>query len=205
MRNRKGNAVSGAVVLRRAHRDQGKMKIRVYLIRHGKTAGNLKQAYIGSTDQPLCPQGRAELEALAGRLPIPDELWRSPLCRCGQTAGILYPGVPARVCADLRECDFGRYEGKNYDQLKDEAAYQEWLDSGGTIPFPDGEDPMVFRARSREAFAAIAASVAKRHPGGTLAIVCHGGTIWRPGGFFRSAPGFLRLAGAKRRRLSFLV
>ncbi len=71
------------------------MKIRVYLIRHGKTAGNLKQAYIGSTDQPLCPQGRAELEALAGRLPIPDELWRSPLCRCGQTAGILYPGVPA--------------------------------------------------------------------------------------------------------------
>ena len=89
MRNRKGNAVSGAVVLRRAHRDQGKMKIRVYLIRHGKTAGNLKQAYIGSTDQPLCPQGRAELEALAGRLPIPDE-WGIRLCRCGQTAGILY-------------------------------------------------------------------------------------------------------------------
>lgn len=115
-------------------------------------------------------------------------------------------GVPARVCADLRECDFGRYEGKNYDQLKDEAAYQEWLDSGGTIPFPDGEDPMVFCARSREAFAAIAASVAKRHPGGTLAIVCHGGTIMAIlEAFSGSAPGFLRLAGAKRRRLSFLV
>ena len=36
---------------------------------------------------------------------------------------------------------------------------------------------MASRAPSREAFPAIAASVAKRHPGGTLAIVCHGGTI----------------------------
>ena len=42
------------------------MKILVYLIRHGKTEGNLKKAYIGVTDQPLCLEGRAEL-GKAGR------------------------------------------------------------------------------------------------------------------------------------------
>ena len=51
------------------------MKILVYLIRHGKTEGNLKKAYIGVTDQPLCLEGRAELERLAGCFPLPDEVW----------------------------------------------------------------------------------------------------------------------------------
>lgn len=153
------------------------MKILVYLIRHGKTEGNLKKAYIGVTDQPLCLEGRAELERLAGRFPLPDEVWHSPLRRCAQTAEILYPGISANVCEDLRECDFGEYEGKTYDQLKNEAAYQKWLDSGGTIPFPSGEDPMAFRVRSKSAFAAIAQKAAERHPDGTLAVVCHGGTI----------------------------
>ena len=157
--------------------DQEKMKILVYLIRHGKTEGNLKKAYIGVTDQPLCLEGRAELERLAGCFPLPDEVWHSPLCRCAQTAEILYPGISANVCEDLRECDFGEYEGKTYDQLKNEAAYQKWLDSGGTIPFPGGEDPMAFRVRSKSAFAAIAQKAAERHPDGTLAVVCHGGTI----------------------------
>ncbi|MDD3192540.1 MAG: histidine phosphatase family protein [Oscillospiraceae bacterium] len=152
------------------------MKIQVYLIRHGKTAGNLKRAYIGSTDQPLSKQGREELLAM-GRLAVPDALWRSPLRRCGETAAILYPAVPAQVCADLRECDFGAFEGKTYDQLKDEPGYRRWLDCGGTVPFPGGEDPMAFRARSRLAFGSIAADTAKRYPGGTLAVVCHGGTI----------------------------
>lgn len=54
------------------------MKILVYLIRLGKTEGNLKKAYIGVTDQPLCLEGRAELERLAGCFPLPDEVWHSP-------------------------------------------------------------------------------------------------------------------------------
>lgn len=33
----------------------------VYLIRHSQTQGNLERRYIGSTDQPLCPQGREEI------------------------------------------------------------------------------------------------------------------------------------------------
>ena len=29
----------------------------VYLIRHGKTKGNLEGRYIGTTDEPLCEEG----------------------------------------------------------------------------------------------------------------------------------------------------
>lgn len=48
----------------------------VYLIRHSQTQGNLERRYIGSTDQPLCPQGR---EALEGReMPSVDGLYVSP-------------------------------------------------------------------------------------------------------------------------------
>ena len=66
----------------------GRHAMTVYLIRHGQTQGNLERRYIGSTDQPLCPQGR---EALEGReMPSVDGLYVSPLLRCRQTAAILF-------------------------------------------------------------------------------------------------------------------
>ena len=88
----------------------------VYLIRHGQTQGNLERRYIGSTDQPLCPQGR---EALEGReMPSVDGLYVSPLLRCRQTAAILFPNRGMEVVEDLRECDFGAFEGRTYEELK---------------------------------------------------------------------------------------
>ena len=48
----------------------------VFLLRHGQTRGNLERRYIGSTDEPLCPQGR---EALAGAwAPEADRVYVSP-------------------------------------------------------------------------------------------------------------------------------
>ena len=37
--------------------------MRFICIRHGKTAGNLKGAYVGRTDEALCEQGREALTA----------------------------------------------------------------------------------------------------------------------------------------------
>ena len=74
----------------------------VYLIRHGQTQGNLERRYTGSTDQPLCPQGRA---ALAGRrLPAVERVYASPLLRCRETAALVYPGTACEIVEDLREC-----------------------------------------------------------------------------------------------------
>ena len=38
--------------------------IHLLFIRHGATAGNLEKRYIGSTDEPLCDIGIAQVEAL---------------------------------------------------------------------------------------------------------------------------------------------
>ncbi len=48
--------------------------------------------------------------------------------------------------------DFGQFEGKNYEELKDNPDYQKWIDSNGTLPFPGGEPREQFIRRSMEGF-----------------------------------------------------
>ena len=123
----------------------------LYLIRHGKTYGNTLGRYIGTTDEELCEEGREALKRLkAGRdfaAARPDVVYASPLKRCVQTAEILFPEIPVKLVPDLRECDFGAFENKNYQELSGNAAYQAWIDSGGTLPFPGGESREAFQER----------------------------------------------------------
>jgi len=144
----------------------------VSLIRHGQTQGNLERRYIGSTDQPLCAKGR---EALAGKhVPAVEKVYTSPLRRCRETAALLYPDIPQEVVEDLRECDFGAFEGHTYEELKDDPAYRAWLDTAGRSAPPDGEGKADMARRTLAAFRAIAA----RHgPEDKIALVVHGGTL----------------------------
>ena len=158
------------------------------LIRHGKTAGNLLGRYIGSrTDEPLCDEGR---EGLAGKqLPEVERLYVSPMKRCVETAEILWPGFDRKKMqkvTDLRECDFGDFENKNYKELSGNGDYQAWIDSNGTLPFPNGESMDAFKSRCLEAFAQIVEEVSGAEQewiasGKTgifrAGIVVHGGTI----------------------------
>ncbi len=158
------------------------------LIRHGKTAGNLLGRYIGSrTDEPLCDEGR---EGLAGKqLPEVERLYVSPMKRCVETAELLWPEFDRKniqKVTDLRECDFGDFENKNYKELSGNGDYQAWIDSNGTLPFPNGESMDLFKSRCREAFAQIAEEVSGaeqewKASGETgifrAGIVVHGGTI----------------------------
>ena len=158
------------------------------LIRHGKTAGNLLGRYIGSrTDEPLCDEGR---EGLAGKqLPEGERLYVSPMKRCVETAEILWPGFDRKKMqkvTDLRECDFGDFENKNYKELSGNGDYQAWIDSNGTLPFPNGESMDAFKSRCLEAFARIVEEVSGAEQewiasGKTgifrAGIVVHGGTI----------------------------
>ena len=158
------------------------------LIRHGKTAGNLLGRYIGSrTDEPLCDEGR---EGLAGKqMPEVERLYVSPMKRCVETAEILWPGFDRKKMQkvmDLRECDFGDFENKNYKELSGNGDYQAWIDSNGTLPFPNGESMDAFKSRCLEAFARIVEEVSGAEQewiasGKTgifrAGIVVHGGTI----------------------------
>ena len=146
--------------------------MRWILIRHGKTRGNLDGRYIGCrSDEGLCPEGIEELNQ--GKYPAAGRVYSSPMRRCLETAEILYPTIKAEIIPDFRECDFGEFEYKNYEELNGHADYQAWIDSGGELPFPDGESRADFAARSLAAFQSI-----RRDAGNEdYALIVHGGTI----------------------------
>lgn len=143
----------------------------INLIRHGRTEGNLESRYIGVIDEPLCAEGIAELHSKA--FPECDAVICSPMRRCIQTAELIYPNKKRLVYEDLRECNFGAFEGQSPRELSDNPFYNKWLKSGGTLPFPAGERPDEFKRRTCEEFMrAITENTA-----GTLSFVVHGGTI----------------------------
>ncbi len=146
----------------------------IILVRHGATAGNLERRYIGRTDEPLCTDGVAQVEALAAQLPVCDDIFVSPMIRCVQTARILFPAREIVAISALREMDFGIFEGKSAQDMLDDAAYAAWLDTACTGAIPEGEAPADFKLRVCTAFAASAESLAA---GATAAYVIHGGCI----------------------------
>ena len=144
----------------------------IILLRHGLTQGNLEGRYIGcKTDEPLCEQGIVQLESL--HMPEVRYVFTSPMKRCIQSACILYPGLRQEIVPDFRECDFGDFEGKNYAELNGNPAYQTWIDSGGELPFPNGESRQQFAQRSVRAFQKLNLFVLADD----CALVVHGGTV----------------------------
>lgn len=150
--------------------------MRIYLIRHGTTAGNLEKRYVGSTDEPLTADAVLWLKKNRRRYPIPQQTVTSPMKRCVATSAHLFPGVPTETEEGLRECSFGAFEYKNYQELSGNEDYQRWIDSGGELPFPGGESRKEFADRSCDAFLK---SVKEQLKAGrtSAAYVVHGGTI----------------------------
>ncbi len=152
------------------------MKMHIFLIRHGLTAGNLKKRYIGRTDEVLCEEGKNKLLNPNRNYPISQKVYASPMKRCLETAELIYPEQELSVLADFRECDFGIFEGKNYLELSDCVAYRQWVDSGGTLPFPQGESREKFQKRSIYCFEDMVKQCLDLQVSKVAAIV-HGGTI----------------------------
>ncbi|MCD8150111.1 MAG: histidine phosphatase family protein [Clostridiales bacterium] len=147
----------------------------ILLIRHGQIRGNLEGRYIGRTDEPLLESARESLRKSPYREFQPEIVYVSPMLRCRETAEILF-GDDYLIDRNLREMDFGDFENKNYEQLKDEPIYQAWIDSGGMLAFPGGEDPKNFRMRCRKAFERDVEEAARKEVK-KIAFVVHGGTI----------------------------
>lgn len=146
------------------------------LIRHGTTPGNLEHRFIGVTDHPLAPEGVALARETALRLPKVEHVYRSPLLRCKQTAELLWPGTAETVIPELRETDFGCFEGKNHEELKDDPVYIQYISGGDYSRIPVGESPEEAAARAVEGLKKLVADAKER---GLLraGVVAHAGTI----------------------------
>lgn len=140
----------------------------VYLIRHGQTAANRDHLYCGSTDLPLSPEGAEELKGL--RYQVENVRFvTSGMRRTRQTLEILFGDVPYAVEPRFREVDFGAFEMKSYESLKEDPDYQTWLAGNNeeNVP-PGGESGAQMTARVLEAFREIREDTV---------IVTHGGVI----------------------------
>ncbi len=142
----------------------------IIFIRHGKTQGNIERRYIGRTDQPLAPEGINVIKSKA--YPAADAVISSPMKRCTETAGIIYPDNSILIYDDLRECDFGNFEYKKHEELKNDPNYIRWIASAGREELSGGESTASCQKRCCEAFLKAVSENA-----GTLAFVVHGGTI----------------------------
>ena len=94
--------------------------------------------------------------------------------RCVETAKLIYPNREYITVNGLEECDFGDFEGKNYKELSDNPDYKSWVESGGILPFPNGESPVGFKIRCVAAFDE---AVQKFKDKSAISFVVHGGTI----------------------------
>ncbi|MBR5247445.1 MAG: histidine phosphatase family protein [Lachnospiraceae bacterium] len=114
--------------------------MKLYLIRHGRTVANETHLYCGSTDLPLSEKGIAELQQLHYNIPAGCRFLTSGMLRTEQTLYHLFGDVPHRIDSRFREVDFGVFEGKGYDELKEQPDYQAWIspDNEKNIP-PGGE------------------------------------------------------------------
>ncbi|WP_223637520.1 histidine phosphatase family protein [Corallococcus sp. EGB] len=86
----------------------------VVLVRHGETEWSRSSQHTGRTDLPLLEEGRRMAERL--RAPLSKwrfaAVWTSPLTRALETCVLAGYGDVARKKDDLREFDYGDYEGR---------------------------------------------------------------------------------------------
>nr|WP_163503740.1 histidine phosphatase family protein [Halomonas socia] len=162
-------------------------RLAITVVRHGLTAWNIERRYQGQRDIPLLlPDAvpgldrlRDDLRAYEAEQPF-DAVYSSDLSRCRQTLAHALEGCEndtmLYVEPRLREMDFGAYEGKCYDQLKDLPAYRAWIDSQGEQAPPEGESAAALRARL-DAWLAELLEAAEVHAWQRVLVVTHGGVI----------------------------
>ena len=159
-------------------------QIMLAFIRHGVTQANKERRYLGKTDESLSEEGVEILESykMQKLYPNVEYLFTSPMKRCTETAKIIYPALCPIVIPEWEEIDFGRFEYRTYEELKDDAEYQEWLRSGGTLDFPEGDSRNDFALRCKSGFIRMCNELSQAARQNTkkpafVGMIVHGGTI----------------------------
>ena len=156
-------------------------RLELVVVRLGVTAWNLERRYQGQRDIPLLlPDALAEMDRLRDHLANEafDAVHCSDLTRCRQTLAHVLPARVAAACFDarLRELDFGEYEGRTWEALKEDTRYRAWIDSAGEQAPPGGESAEALWTRLEAWLGEVLLQAAERGHRRVLAMT-HGGVI----------------------------
>ena len=140
-------------------------QLTIYLCRHGDTAWSEERRLAGRIDIPLVERGERNARQLGERLQGVrfDRVLASPLSRARRTLELAGLGAGATLDERLLEMDFGRYEGRSVEEIRQERPGWTYLRDG----CPGGEGPLEIGARAD-------ALLAELEPlGGNVALFAH--------------------------------
>jgi broad specificity phosphatase PhoE len=152
-------------------RDAGTITV---LLRHGDTRLSPEHRFSGLCDEPLSAEGARQVNAAARRLADReiDAIVSSPLKRAAASAAIVADelGLAVATDDDLRETDFGKWEGLTLTEIQDQwpEAVAAWQSDPDRAP-PDGESFADTACRVNRA----CERVLGQYQGGTVLVVSH--------------------------------
>lgn len=151
---------------------------RVLLIRHGRSA-DVVPGSAESVDPPLHEIGQKQALAVGARLSKAriDAVYSSHLLRALHTAEAIasHHTVDVGIFEDLEEVRLGDWSNGEFRRRAATAdpEYVKWSATGRWDGIPNAEGDQNFRNRVSTRIN----SLGKKHDGGCIAIVCHGGVI----------------------------
>jgi len=143
--------------------------VKFALIRHAKTRWNIEKKIQGKNNMPLSPEGIQEA-GLWGKILRKNKynlILASPMMRAEQTARIISHkiNVDIKFDGDLREQDFGAWEGRRIIDIRKQAPGEiEFQESRGWKFCPaDGEPSLKVLKRVSKAMEKAAKNFDKKH------------------------------------------
>lgn len=148
----------------------------LYIVRHGETNSNIRQACLGHTDVPLNEKGMEQVRHLAKKLIDVEfnSVYVSPLTRAVDTAAPLKKKAAMIMSYGLIERDYGEWDGMTFNEIEEKYpdAYREWRKNWIDFVLPGGESAAQHQERVNE----IMNKIVSENDGNRVLIVTHLGT-----------------------------
>lgn len=157
--------------------------MKIVLVRHGETEGNLKGLYEGKKDSSINENGRIQARYLGQLLKKYrfSKIYCSPQKRCTQTLSLILENLENKTndisyLEELKEIDFGAWEGLDYITVEKlfPGEWRVFIEDYKNITFPQGESFREFYNRCSNLFNTIKTSSMADE---AILIVTHGGVI----------------------------
>ena len=120
------------------------MEKHLLLVRHAESLNNASgNKFSGIANTPITEKGRNQSRIVSKRLSkfAVETVLTSSLERAKETAGLVFPNVPIKICAELMEFNYGEYDGLSPDELPpNDPVIKKWKQIPGNMSFPGGQN-----------------------------------------------------------------